>query len=166
MANYRNLEIPAVGLASCVIGLIVSPYLYIASGALFQFPPVFSLAALPPLLFGSGFLLWRFFAKPTERGMSLIAIAIEAISWTAIVIFLILISRFSLFTAFERAGLFCTFFLLASVLCLPLLSLRNTALKQRLKKLPGGVAIAVLILVLASSGLLVIIYQLSPPQFI
>lgn len=166
MMNCRNPEIPAVGLASCIVGLVVSPYLYIAIGALFQFPPAFSFVALPPLLFGSGFLLRRFLAKPTGRAMSLITLAIEVVSWTGIVIFLFLISRFNLFTLFERAGLFCTFFLLASVLCLPLISLRNTALKQRLKKLPRGIALSVLILVLASSGLLVIVYQFSSPQFI
>lgn len=93
-------------------------------------------------------------------------LGIELISWIVIITFFILISRFNLFTMFERAGLFCTFFLSASVLCFPLVSMRNAALKHRLEKLPRGLTIAALILVLVSSGLIAIIYQISSPRFI
>jgi hypothetical protein len=164
--NYRNLEIPAVGLAACIVGLIVSPYTYIAIGALFQFSLAFSLVTLPPLLFSSGFLLWRFLAKPKQGAMSIPMLGFELISWIVIITFLILISRFNLFTVFERAGLFCTFFLSASVLCFPLVSLRDAALNHRLIKLPRGITIAVLTIVLILSVLIAIIYQISSPRLL
>jgi hypothetical protein len=159
-------EVSVGALGSCVIGLIISPYLYIAIGALSRFPLVFSFVTVPPLLFSSGFLFWRFLARPKKQEMSKTWLVIEVISWMAIVMFLILISHFNLNTTFERAGLFCSFFLLASVFCLPVISLRRIALKQRLKNYPSGVVIVVLMLVLTSSGLIAILYQLSTPRFL
>lgn len=166
MRFLRKNNFPATALAACMLGLVVCPFLYIATGALFNFPPAFSLLMLPPLLVGSGFLLWRFLSKPTERAMSILLLVIEGFSWIAIVAFLILTSRFNLLTGFERFGLFCTFFLLASVCCLPLVLMRQTALEQRLTQLPNGVSISALLVILVLSGLAMIAYLLSTPVFI
>jgi hypothetical protein len=164
--NYRKLIAPSTMLASCIVGLIISPFIYIGIGALFNFSAAFSLIMLPPLLLASGFLLWRFLNKPRGQGNSMLIFVLEVISWMAIIAFLVFISGYSLLTTFERVGLFCTFFLIATAICLPLMSMRNTSLEQRIKELPKGIVIAALVLVLASSGLLFVAYQMSTPRFI
>jgi hypothetical protein len=163
---FQNDKFPAAALAACILGLVICPFLYIAIGALFRFPPAFSLLILPPFLVGSGFLLWRFLSKPTDRAMNILFLLIEGISWIAITVFLILISRFNLQTGFERFGLFCTFFLLTSLCFLPLVLMRKTALEQRLTRLPKSVSISALLVLLALSGLVMIAYLLSTPAFI
>ncbi|MCP4119998.1 MAG: hypothetical protein GY737_32300 [Desulfobacteraceae bacterium] len=159
-----NFSVPA--LAACMLGLVTSPFIYIAIGAPFHFPPAFSFLIIPPFLVGSGFLLWRFLSKPTDHAMKKIPMLLEGISWMAIAIFIILVSRFNLQTKFERLGLFCTFFLSASLCCLPLVLIRKTALEQRLARLPGRVAISALLIILGLSGLSMISYLLSSPAFI
>ena len=166
MRFLRKDNFPAAALAAFILGLVVCPFVYIAVGAPFTFKPAFSLLMLPPVLVGSGFLLWRFLSKPTEHARNIPFLIIEGISWIAIVTFIILTSRFNLLTGLERFGLFCTFFLLASVSCLPLVLMRNTALEQRLRQLPKGVSLSALLIILALSGLAMIGYLLSTPAFI
>jgi len=166
MRFLRKDNFTVTGLAACILGLVICPFLYIAIGALFSFSPAFSLLMLPPLLVGSSFLLWRFLSGPTDQATSTMFIVTEGISWIAIVAFVILISRFKLLTAFERFGLFCTFFMLASICCLPLVLIRETALEQRLTQLPNGLSISALLIILMLSGFVIIIYFLSTPVFI
>jgi hypothetical protein len=163
--GVRKRALPALGLASCLAGLIASPYGYIAIGALGYFSPAFSLLTLPPLLLATGFLIWRILSKPLDTRTNGALTVIEGIGWMAIVAFLVLISGFSLFTTFERIGLFATIFLLASAISFPLLLLRETALEQRLTKVPRAVSIALLILIVASSGLAMSAFQLIDPAF-
>src|SRR5688572_30321869 len=99
--GFRSKNPAVVGLASCILGLVVSPYVYVAFGAQRQFPLAFSLITLPPLLLGSGFLFWRFLSRPTPGTTSKALLAVEGVCLLIVVIFLVLISRFSLFTTFE-----------------------------------------------------------------
>lgn len=162
----RKDNFPATALAACVLGLVICPYLYIAIGALSNFKLAFSLLVLPLFLAGSGFLLWRFLSRPTDRAMNTLLLVIEGIGWIAVVAFLFLISGINLQIGFERFGASSTLFLLASVCCLPLVLMRKTALEQRLTQLPNGVTISALLVILASSGLTMIAYLLSTPTFI
>ena len=164
MINYRKLATPSTILASSVTGLILTPYIYIALGALHQFKPVFSFITLPPLLLASSFLLWRLLAKPKVAERGIIMLAIEFVSWLAIVTFIIFVSPFNLLTGIHRAGAFCTFFLIASVTCLPLMVILNTSLEQRIKRLPKGVVMIVLVLVVVSAGLLTTMHHLMPQR--
>lgn len=165
--NMRPRDrLPAAMLAACMTGLAICPFLFIAIGALSNFSPSFSFFILPPFLLGSGFLLWRFFSKPADQAANFIFLAMEAISWIGIVASLFLISGFTLMTGFERLGLACTFFLLASAVCLPVIWVRRTTLEERLAHLSKGVAISILLLILMLSGLSTAAYILSKPAFI
>lgn len=158
---------PTDGLAACVLGLVLCPFVYIAIGALSGFGPGFVLITLPPLLAASAYLLYRFLSKPskaaTVHGALLVA---EIASWLVIFGFLTVISGFTLLTRFERIGLSSTFFLIATVLCLPGVLLRRTALHQRLARLPRGTAKVALFATLLSSAALAITYLLRAPSFI
>jgi hypothetical protein len=162
----RKDSLPSAALAACILGLVICPFWYIVIGAPFSFPPAFSFLMLPPQLIGSGYLLWRFLAKPPAHAMILTHVMLETVSWLAIIVFLIAISRFTLMTPFERLGLFCSFFLLAWFCCLPVTLLREIALEQRLRPLPFGVSVSVLIIVLMLSGIAMIAYLARPPAFI
>jgi hypothetical protein len=122
---------------------------------------------LPPFLMASACLLARYLSKPseapTERGILLVA---EIASWLVIIGFLTVISSFTLLTRFERIGLSSTFFLVASVLCLPAVLIRRTALQQRLARLPGSAAKLALFAILLGTAALVTAYLLRDPPFI
>jgi hypothetical protein len=166
MRSLRKDNFAAATLAACVLGLVMCPFPYIGIGALFSFPPAFSFLALPPFLAGSAFLLWRFLSKPADRAMNMLLLILEGISWIAIGAFLIPISGFNLQTGFERFGLSSAFFLLATICCLPLALMRKTALEQRLARLPDWISITALLVILALSGLAVVVYLLKKPAFI
>ena len=91
---------------------------------------------------------------------------LESISWIVIVLFLVIVSGFTLLTHSERVGLVSSFFLLASVCVLPVVFMRNTALKHRLTKLPKAASISFLVVVLLTTGICAIVYLLTPTKFI
>jgi len=163
----ENNNFATAALAACILGLLVSAYLYIAIGALFGFNLAFSVLILPLFLGTSGFLLWRYLSKPKDRPLKFQLIAIEIVSWIGVLAFLYIISGFTIMTISERIGLTSTFFLLASIFCLPLIRLRkSTTLEQRLMRLSSGITIGVLIVVLTLSSLAMMIYLFSTPRFI
>jgi hypothetical protein len=159
-------NLPTAGLAACVLGLVLCPFVYVAIGALAGFAPAFAWVTLPPLLLSSGYLLYRFLSTPGENpagGPQLIA---EVVSWIVIIAFVTIVSGFTLQTSFERIGLSLTLFLLASLFCLPVVLMRKTALQQRLVRLPGNVARSVLLAVLSLSAVTATVYLLRAPAFI
>jgi hypothetical protein len=122
---------------------------------------------LPPLLLGSGFLLWRFLSKPTDRAtISVPLLLMEGLSWVAIVAFLFLASGFNLLRGLERFGVGSGFFLVGSVGGVLIVLLRRPASEQRLTRLPKGVAIAALVSLLALAGFAAIATLMTPPAFI
>lgn len=164
--SERGVNLPAAGLAACVLGLALCPFIYIAIGALGGFAPAFSFVSLPPLLISCGYLLYRFLSKPGAPASSGVRLIAELASWMVIVAFVAIVSNFTLQTPFERLGLSLCFFLLASALCLPMVLMRRTALQQRLMQLPSAVATFVLLLVLLMSTTIVAIYLSRAPAFI
>lgn len=153
---------------------MLCPFGYIAIGALSGFDPAFALTALPPLLAASAYLLTRYLSAPREaptarRSLPVAAIAgwlAEAASWLVILGFLTVISGFTLLTRFERLGLSSTFFLAATLLCLPVALLRRTALEQRLSRLPDGAARLAPLAILLGAAALAISYLVRDPRFI
>jgi len=166
MMPFKKRNFLVVGLSACIVGLAICPYLYVVAGALFSFSFLFSLLMLPPLLLSSGFLLWRFLSKPEDQPMRIKSRILEGVSWIMIAVFVVMISDFKLQTNFEKFGLFCTFFLLTSICCLPLVMMRETALKKRLTQISNGLSKNVFILIWILSVLMMIIYFLNAPDFI
>ena len=166
MKCLQKNNLPATLLAACVLGLLLSPYIFVAIGALFEFKLIAFPILLTPLLVASGFLLWQYLSKPTGRNTSLTFMVLESISWIVIVLFLVIVSGFTLLTHSERVGLVSSFFLLASACALPVVFIRNTALKHRLTKLPEAASISFLVAVLLTTGICAIVYLFIPTNFI
>jgi hypothetical protein len=163
-ASVSNL--PKVGLAACISGLVLSPFGYIAMGALADFAPAFSWIALPPLLASSGYLLVRFWATQGQRASSRLALVAACFAWLVIAGFLAVVSGFALLTGLERIGLFATVFLAASLLSLPVFLLRRTALEERLKCLPQKFALLALLAILTAAAVAMGNYLLRTPVFL
>ncbi len=164
--NRDPAGLPAAGLSACVLGLVLCPYMYIAIGALGLFAPEFSIMTLPPLVVSSCFLLYRFLSKPTQASSRRLLVAAEIFSWIVIAAFLTLIADFSLATTLERLGLSCAFFSLASVLCLPAVLMRTTALRERMMRLPKSAPKIALPAIIVVSAIMVAIYLIKAPTFI
>jgi hypothetical protein len=156
----------AAVLSACVLGLAVSPFFFIATGALSGFSPAFSFIVLPPLVASDGFLLSRLLKRPIVKRTRVLQLAAESVAWLVVAAFMMLVSGGNLQTTTERVGLSCSYFLLASLLCLPLTLLRDTTVDQRLRRLPRSVAIGVLLVFLSLSGAMALTYGLTPPAFI
>lgn len=164
MIGVRGHRCSTKGLASCILGLVVTPYVYLAMGAPLHFPLAFSLITLPPLVLSSGFLFWRFLSGPSQSKNGVTRRVLEAVCVLSTVAFLVVISNFSLFTGFERVGIFCASFLGVSACCLPVFLLRPTALEQRLQHLPRGSAMAIVVIVVGLSGVLAMVHLLASPE--
>jgi hypothetical protein len=164
--DAAGLHLPSAGLAACVLGLVLCPFAYIAIGALRGFAPAFSYLTLPPLLAGAGYLLYRFLSRPAQAPSSTLLLSAEVVSWILIALFLVAVSNFTLFTRFERIGLSATLFLVATLVSLPVVILRRTALQGRLSRLPDAVAIVLLLAVLLVAGVTMTVYLLRPPAFL
>jgi hypothetical protein len=158
-------NLPSTGLAACVLGLVLCPFAYIAIGALSGFAPAFSFLTLPPLLASAGYLLYRFLSRPAQGPSSALLLSAEVVSWLLIAAFLFAVSGFTLATRFERIGLSATLFVAAAVVSLPGVLIRRTALQQRLRRLPDGVAILLLLAVLAVATSTMVVYLLRAPAF-
>ncbi|CAM3741768.1 hypothetical protein ACAN107058_15420 [Paracidovorax anthurii] len=161
-----NLQPPALACACFLLGLVLTPFAYIAIGALGGFSGAFSAIALPLLLAGGGFLLARFLRRSTpaapRRGMALA----EAAGWLPVGAFLFFVSNFTLLTTFERIGLFCTLFLACSLVSLPVLLLRRPALLARAQAWPAPRAWAGALAVGGASAALASAYVLSANSFL
>jgi len=155
--------LPATALAAFVLGWVLCPFIYVAIGALGHFfAPAFFFIALPLMLISSGCLLFRFLGKPKEPASSAAWLIAEILSWFLIAAFITVVSNFTLFTPFERIGVLFMLYLLASLLSLPIVLMRKTALQQRLMKLPNSVITLLLVLVASISVVITAVYLLSP----
>jgi hypothetical protein len=156
-------RVPAVLLAACTMGLVVLPFLYMLAGAPADLPPIFSRF----FLLGSVYLVWRYLSKPASDGRSSAAVLVpELLSWLAVAVFLWIASGINLLRGFERLGAACMFFLIASVICLPVMAFRRTQLESRWTRVPRPPAMLALLLVLVTSAVIVVIHLSTPARFI
>ncbi len=159
-------HLPSAGLSACVLGLVLCPFAYIAIGALAGFAPAFSFLTLPLLLASAGYLLYRFLSQPASGSSSRLLVGVEMIGGFLIAAFLIVVSNFTLLTGFERIGLFSTLFLVATLVSLPAVLVRRTALEERLRRLPDVVALPLLLAVLLAAVVTMAVYLLRAPAFL
>ncbi len=153
-------------LAACILGLVLMPFGYMVFGALDDFSQAFAMLTLPPLLTGMSFLLLRLVLAQGWPRRGVLAWLGELLSWLVVVAFLVIISGFFLHTGLARLGLLCTTFLTVSLLCLPLVLLRQTAVRQRLEAVPDAWAISLALVLLMVTGGLMGLYLLRPPAFL
>jgi hypothetical protein len=162
---FRRL--PAAALASCSVGLILCPFVFIAGGALSGFATVASLVLLPPFLLSCGFLLRRYLARPgASAGRQALLGSLEAIAWLVVVTFLYWLSGVNLSRGFERFGTVCMAFLASSAIALPLLLLRSTRLEAAWTRLPRALSVVALLLILGVATLAMIVNLTTAPHFI
>jgi hypothetical protein len=163
--EVASSKLPSLGLSACVLGFVLCPLAYIAIGALMGFAPAFSFLTLPPLCASISYLLYRFLSKLGRGSSSKLLVMVEIVSWILIIAFLIVVSDFTLLTRFERIGLFCTLFLLTTLVSLPIALMRQTVLGERLRQLPNTVTILLLLIVLLVTVVIMTVYLLRAPAF-
>lgn len=156
----------SAGLAACVLGLILCPFSFVAIGALASFGAQVTWVGLPLLSSSSGYLLSRYLAKPQRSAVSRWHVLAESVSWTFLAAFLALISRFTLMTRFEQLGLVCLFFLVAALLSLPIVLLRPTALRERLRRVQPRLAGMLLLVIVLAAAVTATVHLVTPARFI
>lgn len=154
----------SAGLAACVMGLAVSPLVFVAAGVLNGFGPAFAWITMPPLLLSIAFLLYRFLSIAGQSDVA--RLGLEAVCWLVIAAFLFLVSGVNLLVRLESAGLCATFFLLSAATCLPLVLIRETALRQRLARIPTRIATSALVFALAVAAGLSLAFLIRPASFV
>lgn len=160
-------RIPVVVLSSFIIGLLLTPLVYIAIGALGGFSMAFSLLSLPPLLGSMLFLLRRLVASSPAQGTAGRGLmAAEAVCWLLVGFFLLIVSGFTLLTTQERFGLFCVLLLLASVLASPWVLLRPSALVARVAQWPAQLVVAGALAAAVASIMFAVVHGFTPSRFL
>lgn len=151
----------SAGLAACVLGLAVSPLAYV--GVLGGFSPAFALITMPPVVLSIGYLVWKYVSKPGAGRPNAL---LEGLSWLAIGVFLFLVLGVNLMTRVEGSGLQSCVLLAASAVCLPVVLLRETAIRARMEGIPAGVATVLLMVLLAATISLAAMYWMRPARFV
>jgi hypothetical protein len=160
-------RLPPAVLAAWVMGLVTSPFGFIVTGALSDFSPLFGVVVVLPMLVAVAFLLRRFLARPaaTARHRSWVWL-LEVASWLLVLFVLYHLSGAMLTTGFARLGIVWTFFLTGTLLWLPVLLLRPTALEARLARRPWAVHLIIVALIMVLSVWVMVTYLTGPPRFI
>ena len=175
-SSENRSRLPAKALAACLLGLVLSSFLWLALVAAFKdIPenweaPKFWLPLLLQIVCGC-YLLYRFLRKPNQRPASRVLLACDWFSVLAIIGSIIVVSRW--FMVFENETIFpivtsLVFFLFATLISLPVMLIRKTELHQRLMtRLPNGALMALVALVLAGSigTVTILAMQPAPPSF-
>jgi hypothetical protein len=160
----KNLA--ATALTACILGLVTCPLPFIAAGALSHLTRDFYFVELPPFLVGSGFLLRRYLARPPRAAGDIPLLVAEILSWDAIAVVLFIVSAIGLQDTAERIGSSSMSFLLTSLLCLPLVIWRETALEAWIGRLPRAMSVGALVIVLAAAAIAIAADFLIPPHLI
>jgi hypothetical protein len=163
----RSSRFPAALLAAYVVGVVLSPLGYVATGALGDFRTSFALAALPLLAASIGFLLWRYLreGQDDERGAGALRV-VEALGLAFVVGFLVLASGARLTRGAQRIGIAAGFALAAMVLALALVLPRRSALEARLARVPRRAATAALVALLLAALAAVGVALATPARFV
>jgi len=178
MSIENRSPLPAKGLASCLLGLVLSSFLWLALVIYFAFhnvarlpknweEPEFWFPLLLQIICGC-YLLYRFLRKPNEQPSSRVLLACDWFSVLAVTAFIIAVSRW--FILFRDETFFpvvvpLVFFLFATLISLPVMLIRKTELQQRLMRLlPNGVLMLLVALVLSGSIGTLTILAMQPPE--
>jgi hypothetical protein len=151
----------SAGLAACVLGLAVSPLAYV--GVLGGFSPMFAIFTMPPVLLSIGYLVWKYLSKPGAGRPNAL---LEGLSWLIIAAFLVMVLGVNLMTRVEGSGLQSCVLLGASAVWLPVVLLRETALRARMDGIPELLAMALLLVLLAATAGLAAMYLMTPARFV
>jgi len=165
--SENRSSLPAAVLAACVLGLVLCAVVYLAIVSyLFSTPglveSVFWFLLLLPLICSS-YLLYRFLSRPKEQPLSRVQLIADSFSLLAVTVFII-IASIIWWTPVARVGMSLIIFLVASLLSLPVVLIRKTALQQRLMRLPNSILTLVLVLIVSISVGILVVFHMSPPQ--
>jgi hypothetical protein len=153
-------------LAACIVGLAIAPLPLLLLGGRSEWGSVFGIVAGAVVLSASGALVCRYVVRRADTARSGTGgRVVEAASWVVVIAFMIVGSGINLAVGIERAGIVADSFLLLTLLGLPVVVLRRTAIEGRLTRLPrAGVRIgATAALVIA--GLVALIDLATPARF-
>ncbi|XVJ69342.1 MAG: hypothetical protein HEQ39_06585 [Rhizobacter sp.] len=160
-------KFPVIVLTSFIMGLLLTPLVYVAIGALGGFSMAFSILSLPLLLVSTLFLMRRFLLRisaPGKAGLGFMVV--ELVCWLLVGVFLFIVSGFTLLTAEERMGQFCVLLLIATVLATPLVLLRPSALARRVAQWPAQLVLACSLMAAVASIMFAVIHLSTPARFL
>ena len=157
--------LPAIFLSSSIIGLILTPLCYIIIGALTQFESDLCYWFLPAYSLGTLYLLFLYL-DGRSSSLKSIEILFEIISWVVILCFLYIISNYTLFSWYERVGLFSTFWLVLTVSLIPITVIKKTSIEKRLMRLGYHVARLLLFFLGIMTSGFAGIFMMNNPGFI
>ncbi|MCL2075327.1 MAG: hypothetical protein FWH15_02585 [Betaproteobacteria bacterium] len=166
LRSKNRSSLPATALAALVLGLVLCPFIYALFHVLGQTvtPNLSLFVVLLLLLISGGCLLFRFLGKPKEPASSGAWLIAEILGWLVIAMSIMILSQCVFCSILDRTGGFLMFFLFASLLSLPVVLMRKTALQQRLMKLPNIVITPLVVLVVpVSTAIIVVAELLCPP---
>ncbi|GKS88683.1 hypothetical protein VDF98_03380 [Xanthomonas campestris pv. raphani] len=109
----------ADGLAALVLGLLTTPFAYVATGVLGDFSWQFSLLFVPPLLAGVAFLAHELLSRGSGAKPSSLQRVLAVAAWGFVLCFVTIVSGARLQQGWERVGGLCVLWLVCSVLAFP-----------------------------------------------
>ena len=166
MNFFQKQNHPAMLLASLVSGLLLTPVVYIAIGALGAFSAQLSYFVLPVFILSAGYLFWSLFASSERGESSRWTILLESLCWLVVILFLMVISGFRLFTMGERIGFACSIFLVTTMISYPVVYLRSSVLLSRMEKLPRSNSMVFAVVVILSAVISSGYYIIRPSGFL
>jgi len=177
-SSENRSRLPGKVLAACLLGFVLSAFLWLALVIFFVFH---NTSALPKnwdeqfwlpltlLLVCGYYLLYRFLRKPSERPSNRVLLVCD---WLGVLAITASIRTVSCWLPVFDGTFFevvvpLVFFLFAALISLPVALIRRTELQQRLMRLHNGVIMLLVALVLAGSigTLTVILMQPEEPSF-
>jgi hypothetical protein len=161
--TVKAARVPYVLLTAVVLGLLSCPVVFVAFGRR-DLRPIFLAVVVPPLLAAVGFLLLRYLARPTERSRRRLSLIFEVVSWIVAMAFLTVVSGVNLLVGIERIGAASVVFLVASVLWLPVVIRKRTALEDRLAALLSGRSATVIVAIVATAAVVTALMNLATPS--
>jgi hypothetical protein len=154
-------------LAACVLGLATAPLPLLLLGGRSEWGGgPFGILASALVLLATSALVFRYVIRAADpAGTGPGGRVVEAASWVVVVAFLIVGSGINLLVGVERAGVVADSFLLLTLLGLPVVILRRTALEGRLTRLPRASVRIGATAALVVAGLVALIDLATPARF-
>jgi hypothetical protein len=152
-------------LAACVLGLATAPLLLLLLGGWSEWGGAFGIVASAVVLLACGALVYGYVIRRADAAGRTGGRVVEAASWVAVIAFLIVGSGINLLVGVERAGVVADSFLLLTLLGLPVVILRRTALEGRLAHLPRPAVRIGAMAALVVAGLIALIDFATPTRF-
>ncbi len=151
-------------LTAIIMGLLVTPVIYIILGAILDFPYAFDTVSIPLMLISQGVLIYFYLFSRVKFTFK--RLAVEAVCWFSVLIYNFIASGFNFFIAGEKFGAFSCMFLLAVFISWQLFNGYHGELERRVMRIKPALTCAISTSVILISMFGVMIFAFNPVRFI